>query len=144
MIVEVAGAVDLLLSYGADEHATDSFGKTAAAHWEESVEDHHLSSADAALVRRLLADADKDRAWRRRGWLVLVRACPDRVRLRVESGRPEATTLRVVRARGIATTGSRLGSTSPHNVFGAGLSSVVSKVVGFQEEGVFRNVVEFL
>lgn len=61
-------------------------GETAAQPWSGyGVGVHRVSAADAAAVRKLLADAQKDRAWRRRGCLVLVRAFSDSVQLKVES-----------------------------------------------------------
>lgn len=57
---------------------------------------------DAGPVLGLLGNAPYDRAWRRRGSLVLCRMLPDRVRLKVDSGEVfAALSARRVRARGV-------------------------------------------
>ena len=71
-------AVDLLLRWGADETALDKNGKTPAellnSDDEDDEDDESLSQDGVERVRLLLARAPADRAWRRRGWLVMVRA----------------------------------------------------------------------
>eukprot|EP00752_Nemacystus_decipiens_P009330 g8338.t1 len=159
-VVATAKGVDLLLRWGADETATVSAdgsgdrsrGKTAAQLWEDAVRstnDFQPSSAsvDAAPVRKLLAEAQKDRTWRRRGWLVLARAFPSRVRLKAGSKNvPSAARARNVRARGVAAPSEEAQADAARARARPvrGLSGVVADVVTFQEEGVFRNVVEFL
>lgn len=172
-IARVADAVDLLLRRGADETATsatpsdgsdgsedsedDLSGETAAEVWELEVARKGISAADATPVRRLLADAPKGRAWRRRGWLVLARARADRVQLKATSGGTAITGRRArsVRARGAAAAagaassgGAQAGPAAPppppRGRPGRGLSGVVAAVVALQEDGVFRNIVEFL
>ncbi|CAM9800522.1 unnamed protein product, partial [Scytosiphon promiscuus] len=98
---EAAEAVELLLRWGADETAADSSpGQRTPAHvWRDEAKKHRLPAVDQAAVWNLLEDAPRDRAWRRRGWLVLCRARPDRVSLRTD--RPTSTSglVRSVRAR---------------------------------------------
>ncbi|CAM9437350.1 unnamed protein product [Ectocarpus sp. 6 AP-2014] len=72
--------VSLLLRWGADETIVCKQGKTAADRigtrrfpWTEPGDDER--------VRSLLARAPADRAWRRRGLLVLCHAYPDRLQL---------------------------------------------------------------
>ncbi|CAM9532320.1 unnamed protein product, partial [Ectocarpus fasciculatus] len=78
-------AADLLLRWGADETAVDSEEESVA-----SIVIRHIAGAPEAWrprlerISKLLARAPQDRAWRRRGFLVLCRAHPDRVRLEVE------------------------------------------------------------
>ncbi|CAN0214309.1 unnamed protein product [Ectocarpus fasciculatus] len=78
-------AADLLLRWGADETAVDSEEEGVA-----SIVIRHIAGAPEAWrprlerISKLLARAPQDRAWRRRGFLVLCRAHPDRVRLEVE------------------------------------------------------------
>lgn len=68
-------AVDLLLRWGADETALDKNGKTPADLLNSDDEDDERLSQDGVeRVRLLLARAPADRAWRRRGWLVMIRA----------------------------------------------------------------------
>ncbi|CAN0298702.1 unnamed protein product, partial [Scytosiphon promiscuus] len=93
---EAAEAVDLLLRWGADERATiedkaddsdtdgddGSSGKTVAELFQEIEAIGIVTAAFVVPALKLLADARKDRTWRRRGWLMLVRAHPDRVTLK--------------------------------------------------------------
>lgn len=68
-------AVDLLLRWGADETALDKNGKTPAELLNfDDEDDESLSQDGVERVRLLLARAPADRAWRRRGWLVMIRA----------------------------------------------------------------------
>lgn len=77
------GAVEvvrLLLRWGADETIVCTRGKTAAE-WIGTRRVFTKVPGDDERVRGLLARAPADRAWRRRGLLVLCRAYPDRLRL---------------------------------------------------------------
>ncbi|CAM9238403.1 unnamed protein product [Hapterophycus canaliculatus] len=85
----VTEMVDLLLRCGGDETALTPDGYTAA-----EIVGHHIEYAacplrkeDVQHVRKLLANAPADRAWRRRGILVLYRAFWGKARLRAEGGR---------------------------------------------------------
>ncbi len=69
----IADVVDLLLRRGADEKAVDREGK-AAADMIGSFVEHNSVAEDVERVRRLLANAPADRAWRRRGFLAMCRA----------------------------------------------------------------------
>lgn len=72
--------VDLLLRWGADETIITRQGKTP----RELVNTrriHMKVPGDDECVLSLLARAPANRAWRRRGLLVLCRAYPDRVKL---------------------------------------------------------------
>ncbi|CAM9787414.1 unnamed protein product, partial [Laminaria digitata] len=79
-----AEMVDLLLRWGADESELDRDGKTAAEvvptggfrgdvleAISSGVYTEHSLETDADRVRELLANAPADRAWRRRGLLIL-------------------------------------------------------------------------
>ena len=74
-----AEVVDALLRAGADETIADMFGNKAADMIGKDVEEADRLAEDVERVRELLANAPADRAWRRRGYLVLCRAHPDRV-----------------------------------------------------------------
>ncbi|CAM9785729.1 unnamed protein product [Ectocarpus fasciculatus] len=164
-------AADLLLRWGADENAVDSEGETLVSMVMQRI-------ADAAQARRrprfeniskLLARAPQDRAWRRRGFLVLCRVHPDRVRLAVEipaaaaeaTGRPQARPR--TRARtgqgevevemdgtngGTGGVGARSGVRAGIEVVGEGIGDGFDDVSAWMmaqaEEGVFRRVVGFL
>lgn len=84
----------LLLRSGADETIADNFGATAASEvgafgcdfdlddfedYESYVEYQEEVDEDIQAIRRLLARAPAERAWRRRGYLVLCRTRPDRL-----------------------------------------------------------------
>lgn len=74
-------AADLLLRWGADETATDDEGNTPSS--KIPAIDRAAKDDRPRLERlsKLLSRAPQDRAWRRRGFLVMCRAFPDRVRL---------------------------------------------------------------
>lgn len=72
--------VDLLLRWGADETIVSKQGKTAA----DRIRTRRLfrtEPGDDERARSLLTRAPADRAWRRRGLLVLCHAHPDRLQL---------------------------------------------------------------
>ena len=69
-----ADVVDLLLKHGADEKAIDSAGKTPVDGIGSKVNEQDSVAEDVERVRKLLAKASADRAWRRRRFLVLCRA----------------------------------------------------------------------
>ena len=133
-------AVDMLLIEGADETALDNDGKTPTALLGS------LQSEEARRGRVLLARAPADRAWRRRGWLVVLRS-------RAESSMRETPSTK-------SRDGGNARSTprhAPGELFGgesreAGggdeseriLSVAVETLVQFFPEGVFCAVVRFL
>lgn len=76
-IPNVVEIVDLLLRWGADE-TIDNYICTPL----DWLSEHHPTEGETVRhVRRLLENAPADRNWRRRGFLVLCRAFPERVRL---------------------------------------------------------------
>eukprot|EP00903_Cladosiphon_okamuranus_P015238 g14084.t1 len=83
-----AEVVDLLLRRGADEKLVDIDGQTPAdvlgSCFQPSPEASPVLDVDR--VRKLLADAPADRAWRRRGYLVLCRAHYPAGRVRLGHG----------------------------------------------------------
>lgn len=92
--------VDLLLRSGANETVVDFEGDTAAdlveyylleqedeqEEGDDAEDAEEVGGGDAGRVGALLASAPADRAWRRRGFLVMCRAFPDRVRLSQREG----------------------------------------------------------
>ena len=141
-----AELVDLLLRSGADETILDNEGKSASDVVADGVDCEDRVEGDIELVFKLLANAPADRTWRRRGYLVLCRAYPDRVRRTQEirsardgvprgirSSEPEAR-----RCRG------NVGGSPVDEGDGAGWASVVKRVLGLQEEGIFRAIVGYL
>ena len=161
--------VDFLLRSGADETALDKNGRTPADRFHLG---RALDGVEEALLR-LLARAPADRAWRRRGWLVMVNSRTLKARAAGgdggsggSSGDGGAAGARSVKQRGGAgekTNGGAGGDGGPSgarsakqrggasegtNGAGSGkerfdLSAAVEWLGGV-EEGVFRNVVGFL
>lgn len=117
--------VSLLLRWGADETALDGDGKTPADLVNLNGDcDEPLSPEDVERVRLLLARAPAQRAWRRRGWLVMLVSRS----LRARAARPvkrQSTTM-------IAGGGQ-----------GLDLVVVVAALSGELQE-VFRTIVSFL
>ncbi|CAM9607837.1 unnamed protein product [Ectocarpus sp. 8 AP-2014] len=156
----VPRTVDLLLRWDADENAVDSSGETPAIQWGKNAEYFGVSSANTESVSQLFERAPRDKAWRRRGWLVLCRAFPNRVQLKSERGRTYGAVVRRVRARSVGSDACSGSGNAPFlgkaNVHAAGaltlegraalggLSALVAKVVGLHEEGVFRAIMQFV
>ena len=144
-----AEAVDSLLRFGADETISSARGNTAAN--VKRSRPKRFLPWDFERVLRLLANAPADRAWRRRGYLVLCRSYPDRIRLMQETS--SAASSGVVRRNG---GGAKLPTTEASGCIGPmgggvvdvgagrGWSSVVQMVLGLREEGVFRTIVGYL
>lgn len=76
-----AEVVDLLLQWGADETITDNHDRTAADMIGIKARQWYHLTDDVERVRKLLANAPADRAWRRRALPMLCRAHPGRVPL---------------------------------------------------------------
>ena len=141
-----AEVVNALLRAGADETIVDSQGNKAADLIGEDIEEDHLVE-DVERVLELLANAPADRAWRRRGYLVLCRAHPGRVqqnRMAI-SDTDHTDTARRIRSRlkqaRAATKGDR---SSVDDRTGVDWGAVMVKVLSLQEEGVFRTIVGYL
>ena len=75
----VAEVVNSLLRVDSDETIVGMFRNKAVDVVGMSIEEDNRLAEDIDRVRELLANAPADRAWRRRGYLVLCRAHPDRV-----------------------------------------------------------------
>ncbi|CAN0071669.1 unnamed protein product, partial [Hapterophycus canaliculatus] len=74
-------AADLLLRWGANEAATTDDGGTSSSKMQAVATASEDGRAKLERLSKLLARAPQDRAWRRRGFLVMCREYPDRVRL---------------------------------------------------------------
>lgn len=85
-----AEVVDLLLRRGANEKATTSDGLVAADMIRSPVGARDRVARDIERARKLLANAPGDRAWRRRGFLVMCRARYADARVQVGRGGDEA------------------------------------------------------
>ena len=145
-----AEVVDLLLRAGAAETTVDDEGKTAEDVVAVEVLEGHRLAEDVGRVRHLLANAPADSAWRRRGYLVLCRARPGRVppargRGSAGAGMSRRTRsfakLRRSEARGCD---ERVREAAADDEVRPDWTSVLSKVLGLQEEGIFRTIVGYL
>jgi len=152
-----AEVVDLLLRSGADETIADEDGHVAADMMGRAVEEKHRLAGGGERVRELLANAPADRAWRRRGYIALCRAHPDRVQLRPEAAAgPRAgvgggATSRLRSGAKLARLGAAGGSGGAATAGGTAnrrgcgdWTDVLTRVLRLQEEGIFRAIVGYL
>ncbi len=144
-----AAAVDVLLRSGADETIVDEDGNAAADVVGGDVEEEDRVAEDVERVHKLLANAPADRAWRRRGYLVICRAHPDRVEQMPEMRSALTATGRMTRRSDILgrTEASRcqdVGGSAVEEGTRADWARVVGAVLGLQEEGIFRTIVGYL
>ena len=144
-----AKMVDLLLRCGADEEMVNQDGQApldAVGQWYDGPE----GDEDAERVRRLLANAPADRAWRRRGYLVLCRSHPDRLRQGQENSGAHVVLARRTEADGKLAKAEAGGGTSAEQnrtadqEAGGDWDDVVAGLLKLQEEGVFRKIVGYL
>lgn len=157
VLIDRAKTVNMLLRWGADETRTIE-GLTTAVIWEDTVMDENVnvSNGDVISVRRLLATAAQDKAWRRRGWLVLCRSRP--VSVQLKAGSDEAIVEGKARHVRTSPDSTDAGSGLPRRARRAavsttisqrrrrtgGLSTLVATVVSLHEDGLFRIILEFL
>lgn len=118
----IDGAADLLLRWGADETLTDNGGRTP----EQLIERVEVNES----LRGLLQDAPADRAWRRRGMLVMCRAFADK--MPTAAGKAKAR-----RGRGRGHGGGSAGG-------GHGRGNVLTRVMELDDDAIFRTIVGFL
>ena len=147
-----AEMVDLLLRSGADETIVNNQGDTAAdVVWDHAEYQDERLAKGAERVRNLLASAPADRAWRRRGYLVLCRAHPSRVNLPQDSiethaGIPERHRSR--RSEPAKAEEDSQSDPSAGNLVDERASwewaSVAARVLRMEEEGLFRTIVGYL
>ena len=164
-------AVDLLLRWGADETALNNKGLTPAEMLDCGCgySEKPASQDEIERTRLLLSRAPADRAWRRRGWLVMLRSRAEKARAVVrcdgggiavdgpsadggsrEDGRYKAARKEEARSgdgdhvvRRQAT--SRVGVDADDGDGNGGvLSGAVGLLVGLEVDGVFRTVLSFL
>ena len=143
--------VDLLLRSGADETITNEHGNFAMGVVGTEVEEGDRVGEDVSRVKELLEKAPADRAWRRRGYLVLCRAHPDRVQLGQESNSQHSETTRrscgetkLARIEAGGCCEETVGGNPVDEKAGDDWAGVVRKVLGLREEGIFRTIVGYL
>ncbi|CAN0035215.1 unnamed protein product [Ectocarpus sp. 12 AP-2014] len=141
--------VELLLRWGADEKLTNDDGDTPAdviGDWPDVDNDEEIE-VDNQRIRRMLARAPADRSWRRRGWLVLSRSCPTRVRVANGTnsgsciGSSKGCSTKVARVSGEDSGEDDEEAEDQMMVDWRGL---VGRLVGLEADGLFRLVVGFL
>lgn len=141
-----AQVVDLLLRSGADEAIADEDGNIAAGMVGRVVEGKSRLADDIKRVRELLANAPADRAWRRRGYLVLCRAYPERVK----RGQEGSSTTARLRGRGklrraeASSCGTAAGGGAIDENTGGSWVGVAVRVLGLQEDEIFQTIVRYL
>ena len=146
-----AEVVDLLLRSGADETITDEDCYDAMNVVGTEVEEQDRLTEGFERVRKLLANASADRNWRRRGYLVLCRAHPDRVQPGQEGASKHCEMAPRARSK---TKLARAQVRGRKKEVGDSLASertcdfwidVVAKVLlWLKEEGIFRTIVGYL
>ncbi len=117
--------VDVLLRWGADETIADEDENTPKSSLDV-YKDGGCSQDEIDRVKLLLDRAPADRAWRRRGWLVMLRA-------RAPTNNSSGSKAKVSRPDDGATSGQE-------DVF----RGAVDWLVGIGTAGVFRTVLQFL
>ena len=156
----IEGVVDALLRWGADETALNNDGKSPADLLDSVYKGRKCSQEDIERVRLLLARAPADRAWRRRGWLAMLRSRASRSKPIAGGGHEEGSSgasggaegsRKVARSEAAGGVGSGEGAHATNGV-GEEMGAVgdelfggaVVRLVGLEPEGVFRAVLEFL
>ena len=148
--------VDILLRWGADETVVDTAGQSAIDKIGSplSLQKRSKRNADVTRVRNLLENAPSDRAWRRRGLLILCRARTKKRGLGLTS--VQSASGSVEHASGVNVTISAKKSRGVENNFalnvksdtsdsdGVMASTVETMVVGLDQGSLFRAIVSFL
>ena len=134
------------MALAADETMVGYHGRKALDLIGEYVEEEDRLAEDVERVRELLANAPADRAWRRRGYLILCRAHPDRVQQsQVISGTRHADAARRPRSRAKqAREKGSAGDSGVEESAGGDWAVVVARALQLQEEGIFRTIVGFV
>ncbi len=146
-----SGTVAVLLRGGANETLRDCDGHRAEDMVARKEDEWDRVEAEIESVKLLLRKAPSERAWRRRGFLALCRAFPDRVQLAPRSvdtavahprkTKPAAPRTRSRVKRAALEEAKDVGGDDED---GEGWSSVAGWVLGLEEEGLFRTIVGYL
>ncbi|CAN0339224.1 unnamed protein product [Ectocarpus sp. 12 AP-2014] len=136
--------VDILLRLGFRETDLDSQGKTAAdrVNWR-FIFDPLLSQEMVQRVLELLTHAPQDRAWRRRSWLVLMRARVEKMSMKQlpSNGVNGSIAKRCSWGDGVHANNSSGKATHEKKSV---LSGLVERLVGLEADAVFRAVLSFV
>lgn len=144
-----ASTVGALLQLGADENAVDDGGRTP----HDTVPGERGCQSAAKGVRELLACAPALRAWRRRGWLAVLRA-RERVgedvtgnsnNNHVNDGRgKKGGKSRCTGRRGKGQAADEHGGPGRQEEVDRALGGAIKQLIGIKQEEVFRMVLRFL
>lgn len=138
-----AEVVDLLLRRGADENISSKLGSTAEDAVGCRVQEQDRVGEEFERVRILLANAPADRAWRRRGFLVMCRAHHPggRVKLRQENASNDGGIAKITRrhAKLLGAEANWAGvvrmlmgaGVDPISLMGDGANIIFEKIVGY-------------
>lgn len=161
-------AVDLLLRWGADETVIGKEGNSAYELIGNSMKkkDKRLRAKDIERVRQLIVHAPADKAWRRRGLLVLCRSLPTKAQVGVSSNvaageliQQENTLSNIVTTKRGKTVDIAVAEDGGYTIGkvkamigmeedGAdptgNVSSVEFRVVGLEQDSLFRLILNFL
>ncbi|CAM9770409.1 unnamed protein product [Scytosiphon promiscuus] len=140
--------VDLLLRWNADETTLDDYGEKPSDLLERVRDDRGCSEDEIERVRVLLARAPADRAWRRRGWLVMLRARGLKAQdfSSNQQGRRKETGRSVARCEGVGDVREKASNRNgaEGDVESMELVRAVALLTELQPECVFRLIVGFL
>ena len=100
--------------------------------------------ADDQRIRHMLVRAPADRAWRRRGWLLLARYCPAKMQLAHNNDSGGGGGGFCISSESSTKTAKACYGGDRSRRETADLARLVGRVVGLDVEGVFRFVVGFL
>ena len=167
-------AVDLLLRWGADETALSIDGLPPVELLDHDLDEseNRCSQEEVERARLLLAHAPADRAWRRRGWLVMLRSRASKVEVASHGTSGGCSNVAGIQeTEGQKTSGTEVAAGVQHDdtrwqrsrggegevgdLLGVGagdgadsngssFNGVVALLLGLELEGVFRTVVGFL
>lgn len=140
--------VNRMLIWGAEEKFVDNDGQTAADLIGREVDGNELTPEEFERVQKLLESAPADKAWRRRGLMVLCRAHPDRLRLTAEGSPRHAVMVTKTGAENVPsdvqTTGASVTGGFLDGMAGDDFARMVGTLLDFQIDDVFRNIVSYL
>lgn len=131
--------VEMHLRRGAQENLPDNDGRLASnvvgdlvqvrSDWDIGEE---VTMEIQQRIRRMLERAPADRAWSRRGWLVLCRSYPNRVNSPYSPRSAKKLTA------------SEASGVQCRDNFNGDVRQVVGKVIGLEADDAFRLIVRFL
>ncbi|CAM9158278.1 unnamed protein product [Ectocarpus sp. 12 AP-2014] len=152
---DVGETVDILLRWGASEQAVDGNGKTPVDLFEEVALQVDWEFPELERALELLARAPADRAWRRRGWLVMLRERTEKERKGCGGRRRKGKKRRSGEglllgdgARGgnnkVRGGGRSRGCGRARAAVKVDLRGFVNTLVGLESNGVFRTIVGYI